>query len=484
VELAAGAAFRGDFSFPAKGCDDAHWITIKSDGKIAPEGTRISPCYAALASLPGRPQFAWSSPSKAMATLVVPLHSKITVADHYRFIGLEITRPPGGIVNALVVAQNATKLIFDRLWLHGNDSDETTRGIAFPGGNFIAVIDSYFSDFHCTARTGECVDSQALWAGTGNVAGGTYKIVDNFLEAGAENILMGGGAGTATPSDLEIRRNYFYKPLTWHNSFGPRFIVKNNLEMKNASRVLVEGNLFENSWGGFSQAGFQILLTPKSQSNLCPLCVVRDVTIRYCVLRHSGAGMQLAAVASDSGGLSQGLVNVSIHDVLIQDIDERRYDGNGITFQISTSGGAFGNISIRHNTVPVSDQQLFMVGSEQGRAIPGMVVADNILGAGRYQVMSTGGHTNCAFQKVAPKDIFDACWSGYNVTGNLLIGGFDKWPNGNRSVKDLKSLGFFGDITKLGSLKLPLKSEYRGKTTDGKDPGADIEQIQSRLTND
>src|SRR5579864_453532 len=486
LELAAGAVFTGTFNFPAKGCDDAHWITVQSDGKIPAEGIRITPCYAGVRSLPGRPEFSCPAVFKEMASLVVPVHGTIKVADHYRFIGLEITRPQGGLVNNLISAPNANKLIFDRVWAHGNGSDETLRGIGFPGASFVAVIDSYFSDFHCTAGTGACVDSQALWAGAGDVAGGAYKIVNNFLEAGAENVMMGGAAGSATPSDLEIRRNYFYKPLDWRVSSGPRFVVKNNLELKNASRVLVEGNLFENSWGGFSQVGFQILLTPKNQSNLCPLCIVRDVTIRYCVLRHSGAGIQIASVPSDSGGLTQGLFNVSIHDVLIQDVEARRYDGSGVTFQVSALGGKFGDISIRHITAPVSDKLLFLVGNEQGRRIPGIVIADNIFGAGRFQVMSTGGHTNCAFQKVAPTDIFDSCWIGYNVTGNLLVGGFDKWPKGNRSVKDLKSLGFPEDAVtsvELDKLKLSLDAQHCAKAAKEKerDPGADIHRIQLTL---
>ena len=484
LELAAGAVFTGAFNFPAKSCDDAHWIRVQSDGKIPAEGIRITPCYAGVRSLPGRPEFSCSSLSKEMASLVVPARGTIKVADHYRFIGLEITRPQGGLIYNLISAQNANKLIFDRVWAHGNGSDETVRGIGFPGASFVAVIDSYFTDFHCTAGSGACVDSQALWAGVGDVAGGTYKIVNDFLEAGAEDVMMGGAGGSATPSDLEIRRNYFYKPLDWRVSSGPRFIVKNNLELKNASRVLVEGNLFENSWGGFSQVGFQILLTPKNQSNLCPLCIVRDVTIRYCVLRHSGAGVQLASVPSDSGGLSQGLFNVSIHDLLIQDVEARRYDGSGITFQISTFGGAFGNISIRHITAPVSDKLLLMVGNEQGRRIPGIVIADNIFGVGRFQVMSTGGHSNCAFQKVSPTDIFDSCWTGYNVSGNLLIGGFDKWPKGNRSIKDLKSVGFTEDaMTSLDpdKLELPPDPQHRAKATDEKDPGADVHRIQSTI---
>jgi hypothetical protein len=65
---------------------------------------------------------------------------------------------------------------------------------------------------------------------------------------------------------------------------GNPFIVKNLFELKNAERVLFESNILENSWGGFSQAGFAILLTPKNQAlhagNVCPSCQVTDVTIR------------------------------------------------------------------------------------------------------------------------------------------------------------------------------------------------------------
>ena len=62
-----------------------------------------------------------------------------------------------------------------------------------------------------------------------------------------------------------------YKPLTWKpdqpgfvgGTSGRPFIVKNLFELKNAQRVLFEGNILENTWGGFSQKGFAIVLTPK-----------------------------------------------------------------------------------------------------------------------------------------------------------------------------------------------------------------------------
>src|ERR1700722_3305760 len=110
--------------------------------------------------------------------------------------------------------------------------------------------------------------------------------------------MFGGGSATATPADIQISHNHFFKPLTWlsgHSGFvggsgGNPFVVKNHLELKNAQRVLAEDNVFEDTWGGFSQAGFSILLTPKDQydaqtkTNICPLCEVTDVTIRFSTI--------------------------------------------------------------------------------------------------------------------------------------------------------------------------------------------------------
>ncbi len=481
LELASGATYNGAFNFPAKGCDDKHWITVRSAGALPAEGIRISPCYAGVASLPGRPDFHCSSPTKVMARISVPVHKSITITDHYRLIGLELTRPEGGgITYNLIKAGGANKVILDRVWVHGTERDETQRGIAIPGASYIAVIDSYFSDFHCIAKTGSCEDAQTVWGGAGEVAGGTYKIVNNYLEAAGEGILFGGGAGSTTPSDIEIRRNHFYKPSIWHNSdanyIGVPFIVKNNFELKNGIRVLLEGNVMENSWGGFSQAGFQILLTPKSQGNLCPLCIVKDITIRYCALRHSGSGMQLASAASDAGGLTQGLMNVSIHDVTIEDIDADHFNGNGFAFQISSAGSAFRNLTIRRITVPSSDRDLFVMGSRTGiAAMDNIVIVDNILDVGRYQVISTGGQGNCAYKKRNPAEIFDACWKSYTFNHNILVGGRDKWPGGNYFARDLKAAGVAGN----GSHNPQLSSEQHIPSENGRDIGADVSAINS-----
>ena len=103
VALQEGATFTGTFQFPAKPCDDNRWIVVRTsapDGALPAEGQRITPCYAGVASLFGRPQYACSNPQNVMARIVVnnselgPI-SFASGANHYRLIGLEITRATG-----------------------------------------------------------------------------------------------------------------------------------------------------------------------------------------------------------------------------------------------------------------------------------------------------------------------------------------------------------------------------------------------------
>ena len=116
--------------------------------------------------------------------------------------------------------------------------------------------------------------------------------------------MFGGAPSTTTPSDIEIRHNHLYRPILWKPgqpgfvgaADGSPFIVKNCLELKNAQRVLFEGNVLENSWGGFSQAGFAIVLTPVNQGGTCPQCRVTDITLRYNRISHVGGAMLIGNV--------------------------------------------------------------------------------------------------------------------------------------------------------------------------------------------
>jgi len=126
--LQAGASF--DVSeLPAKKCDDQHYITVRTDtpdSKLPPEGTRISPAWAGVGSLAGRPKFAQPAggPAKLMATLMVRRPAGVTVGDHIRFIGIEFTTDPTTNIGRMVSMEGTHHVIIDRSWIHPGEGAE------------------------------------------------------------------------------------------------------------------------------------------------------------------------------------------------------------------------------------------------------------------------------------------------------------------------------------------------------------------------
>ena len=515
VQLQAGATF-GRLVLPAKKCDDSHWIIIRTsapDSKLPPEGTRLEPCYAGVASLPGRPPFHCKVSEIVVAKLEYGKGAAGPViifpgATHYRLIGLEVTRPASpGTVYQLIGPQNgpADHLIFDRMWIHGTAQDETVRGVMLNHIRYGAVIDSYLSDFHCTALSGACIDSQAVAGGSGDDPMGPFKIVNNFLEAAAESIQFGGSAGTATPEDIEIRHNYMFKPMIWMmgqpgfvgGTGGNPFIVKNLFELKNAIRVLFEGNVLENTWGGFSQAGFAILLGPKNQAigfrNVCPLCQVTDVTIRYCIIRHVGGGFVLGNGLSSNGGAPKDGGRYSIHDVIVDDIQAEAYNGRGIFAQISTAPGVtqakpLHDVSIDHVTA-FPPRVLFNIGGPLLEPrMSHLSITNSVFLVGERAVTTTGGGVdrNCSGgPRFKSMDIaLESCFSSYVFQNNVIIGGEGGFPKGTLTPSKLTDVGFVNPKDgNGGEYRLTATSKFKKKGSDGKDVGADIDALESATAN-
>ena len=108
--------------------------------------------------------------------------------------------------------------------------------------------------------------------------------------------------------------------------------VKNILEIKNAQRVLVEGNVLENNWLQ-AQAGFGVLFTPRNQGGTAPWSVVSNITFRYNLYQHSGSGFNISGEDNDDPSLPAS--NISIHDNLVLDINGPAWGGaNGVLYQI------------------------------------------------------------------------------------------------------------------------------------------------------
>src|SRR5262249_44193528 len=284
IMLQAGATFTGNFTLPNK--SGSSWIIIRSDAADAdlPQpGTRVSPASASL-----------------MPKLISQTSEQVAQTDagahHYRFIGIEFGATTD-IYDIVSFGGDQTSptdtphdLIIDRCYIHGAAGRTARRGVMINSAR-TAIIDSYISDIHEVGA-----DSQAVcgWNGPG-----PFKIVNNYLEGAGENFMLG-GAPPSLPnliaSDIEFRLNNVSKPLSWKQDdptyAGQPWTVKNLFELKNAQRLLVDQNVFENNWAD-AQNGFCILFTPRSEAGVAPQATASDVTFTNNIVRHSGCGFNI-----------------------------------------------------------------------------------------------------------------------------------------------------------------------------------------------
>lgn len=57
---------------------------------------------------------------------------------------------------------SANHIILDRVWLHGTTHDDTASAFNLNRMSYAALVDSYTTDFHCTASTGSCTDAHVV----------------------------------------------------------------------------------------------------------------------------------------------------------------------------------------------------------------------------------------------------------------------------------------------------------------------------------
>jgi regulation of enolase protein 1 (concanavalin A-like superfamily) len=572
ILLRAGETFVGNFILRAKSSSSSAFITIRSDApdsSLPPEGVRLIPhgkpganvAASALPRLLGQ-----GGPYKSTAVIRTE-----PGAHHYRLQFLDIDGTANlGYETLIQLGENSSKqttaasapyaFVLDRLYIHGHALKGMKRGVAIDTRS-TDVINSYISDI----KSGS--DSQGI---AGFNGAGPFRILNNYIEAAAENILFGGSdpkTPSLVPSDIEIRGNYLYKPMAWMNpimnapsrvtttatsggslaadtyyfkvvavmatggaelvsapstemavsvggsgavkltwssvvgadkyrvyrgtasngesvyttatttsmtytgsgetagapkSTGTRWTSKNLLELKNAQRVVVDGNVMENLWIGFQQ-GYAIVLTPRNQENTAPWSTVRNVTITHNTVRHVPAGFTI--LGYDDIYSSQQGRDILIANNLFYDLGGSL--GNG-RFLVMTGGPA--NVTVDHNTV-LNDSTLVMA---QGPAIKGFVYTNNLSRHNTYGVQGSG--------RGVGTDTLNAYFPSYVFRGNVLAGGkASLYPSGNffPAVADFNAMfvNLAGD-----DFTLLTTSPFLTAATDGTPIGAVMAQIESAAT--
>ncbi len=141
------------------------------------------------------------------------------------------------------------------------------------------------------------------------------------------------------------------------------------------------------------------------------------------------------------------------------------------------------NVAINHVTAFPS-RMLFVIGDMVATMPPmkNFAFVNNIVNAGSAPVWSTGGGPgNCAFHN-DPLTTFSACFSNYTFTANAIIAApaGANWPKKNFFPRSAAAVGFANyNGGNGGDYHLQASSPYKGKGTDGKDLGADVDAIDS-----
>jgi hypothetical protein len=457
--LAPGATYAGNFTLPDKGSSTS-WIVIRSDlsdAVIGAPGTRMTPSRAASANL---------------AKIISPnIYGAITTnltAHHYRFTGVEIgAAPSSGDINALArfgdasSAQNSTAniahdFVIDRAYVHVSPTSQVRRCIMVNSAS-TAIIDSWLSE--CHSNNG---DSQAIagWNGPG-----PYLFQNNHLEAGHEVIMFGGSNVTIanlSPSDVTIRGNHITRPASWKGVWQ----VKNLIETKHVRRMLVEGNVIENTWAS-GQTGYAFVMKSENQAGDAPWSQSTDITIRFNKIRNIGAGFNIAA--NPGGYAAVPAARFVITDNTIENLNSGTFNGDGRPFLLQ---GGLADFVAMHNTIVTSSNAAFyLTGSPVEQRL---VVHSNVLHYGAFGVKGDGTAIGTGtLNAYAPGALF---------TNNafFLGGSAYSFPANNFFAATTSDIGFQNFAG--GDYTLSSSSAYRGKGYDGRDIGANISQLNSQTS--
>jgi hypothetical protein len=469
IVLQAGATYIGSYVLPVKPVisgTDSDYITIRTstpDTQLPNSTTRLNPSIHTplLAHL--------VSPGQGM-----PVIRTAAGAHHYRFLGLEFSPSDAsaqvydlvlfgdGSSSQNTLAQMPHHLIIDRCYLHSLAGQELKRGVSLQSGE-TSIINSWLSGFKAAEQ-----DSQAIcgWNGTG-----PYHINNNYVEAAGENILIGGAdpwISGLIPSDIEIKGNTITKPLSWKadepSYGGQKWVVKNLLELKNAQRVVIDGNVIENCWRA-AQGGTSIVLTPRNQSGGAVWSTIREVRISNNIIRD--ANQAIGMLSQDDEHQSQVLDGVEIRNNLVYEIDRKRWGGgqNGGYF-LSFAGPGAKNIFIKNNTVINTGMGILM---ESNVRLTNLVITDNIM---HFQILGGDSGGTKALQ------LYVVRWQ---VRRNVIVidENHDFWesvyPPDNYYPASFSEVGFV-DLGRA-DFRLHGKSNLRGRATNGKDIGVNFDEL-------
>ena len=259
---------------------------------------------------------------------------------------------------------------------------------------------------------------------------------------------------------------------------NPRFwTIKNHFETKNAQRVLVTGNIFENSWWHFygGQRGSSLVLKSANQNGGNPWAVTQDITYTNNIVRHVGRFAALTGGAASTGQTQRILIKNNI----AEDIGRVFYSNSTATI-VNTPNAPILDLIITNNLIlhngTGNSFMVFESPSAQPCAAQNFQFENNIFTLADYGIKGTA--------KASGNSSLDYFITNLHMNKNLIINrpgdrfypvSPTSYPPDNFMVNNISEVGFTDYSGK--NYRLSEASPYKNAATDGKDIGPEIDAI-------
>jgi hypothetical protein len=380
--------------------------------------------------------------------------SYVSTGTLYWLVGMGLDAKGNWITDS---AQLPAYIILDRTYVFGSNTTPIQHGI-YANTQSFALVDSY-----CDAIVDSGADAQCVGVINGT---GPFLIQNNFLQATGENIMFGGSdpaIADLVPSDITIVGNLFQKNTVWRGKISD---VKNLLELKNAQRLLIDGNIFQYDWA--AGQSWPILFRSINQSGKCTWCVVQDVTFTDNLLQHVPNGIETAP--TDATLLpAQPTARILIRNNLLTDVSTANWGSSQGASFFSASNLTYTthDVTIDHNTTFSDGKGLIM--GDSGHVI-NFQFTNNLITYGTYAMFGSG---------VTPgTGVLSAFSSNYTYGKNVFIKNAGAqsgvYPLGTLwgTLSGAQFTGITGTYPNYsGNFQLLSTSPYHNAGTDGKDIG-------------
>jgi hypothetical protein len=181
------------------------------------------------------------------------------------------------------------------------------------------------------------------------------------------------------------------------------------------------------------------------------------------VVRHASSGVSI--LAHDNNARSRQARRILIRNNLFDDIGGPRWGGGGRLFEVLAQAA---DVVIDHNTA----FQAGNIVTTEGGPHTGFVYTNNIAPNNQYGIIGTDTAPGLRTLSAYFPDVV--------LRRNVIAAGApSSYPEDNFFPASLAAVGFV-DVAG-GNYRLAPTSPYRGAATDGRDVGADFEELQAAV---